>query len=67
MFVFETPYFDMYRTKHFKVGHKPTVIHRSTCTDCGRTLLNVYYSAQLDRYICKKCIDKLMSEKGGAE
>lgn len=67
MFNFETPYLDMYRTQHFKFKPKPTVLHHKTCTDCGRTLVNIYYSAQLDRYICKKCMDKFLTEKGGAE
>ena len=67
MFYTETPYLDMYRTTHLKFKPKPIVLHQRTCPDCGRTLVNVYYSAQLDRYICKKCIDKFMSEKGGAE
>lgn len=65
MFDFETPYFDIYKTNRFKFKPKPIVIHHSTCPYCYRTLVNLYYSAQLDEYICKKCMDKLMDEKGG--
>ena len=64
MFDFETPYLDMYKMSNFKFRPKPTVLHTSTCFDCNRQLVNLYYSAQLDRYICKKCMDKFMNEKG---
>lgn len=67
MFYFETPYLDMYRTTHLKFKPKPTVLHHRACPDCGRKLVNVYYSAQLNRYICKKCMDGFMNVKGGAE
>lgn len=67
MFYFETPYFDMYRAEHFKFKPKPVVIHQATCSDCGRRLVNTYYSGQLDRYICKKCLDKFLSTNGGGE
>ena len=66
MLCFETPYLDMYRTTSFRFKPKPIVLHQRTCPDCGRTLVNVYYSAQLNRYICKKCIDGFMNVKGGA-
>lgn len=48
-----------------KVKPKPTVLHHKTCPICDRKLVNVYYSNQLDKYICKKCMDKLLIEKGG--
>lgn len=50
-----------------KVNPKPTVLHHKTCPICDRKLVNVYYSNQLEKYICKKCMDKLSAEKGGAE
>ena len=65
MFDFETPYLDMYRTQHFKFKSKPAVLHRKTCPICDRKLVNVYYSNQLGKYICKNCMDKLLGEKGG--
>ena len=67
MFYFETPYLDMYRTTPFRFKPEPIVLHQRTCPDCGRKLVNVYYSAQLNRYICKKCMDVFMNVKGGAE
>ena len=67
MFDFETPYLDMYRTQHFKFKSKPTVLHQKNCPVCDRKLVNVYYSNQLEKYICKKCMDKLLEEKGGAQ
>lgn len=48
-----------------KVKKKRTVLHQKTCPTCGNKLVNVYYSKQLDKYICKKCTDKLLAEKGG--
>ena len=48
-----------------KFKPKPTVLHQKTCPMCDRKLVNVYYSNQLDKYICKKCMDKLLNEKGG--
>lgn len=62
---FLTQYLDMYRTKYFKFKPKPTVLHRKTCPICDRKLVNVYYSNQLSKYICKKCTDKLLGEKDG--
>lgn len=61
---FITPYLDMYKAEPLRLKPMPTTLHQRTCTDCGRTLVNIYYSAQLDRYICKKCIDSFMNEKG---
>lgn len=65
MFDFLTPYLDMYRTERVRLKPMPIVLHQKTCPDCGRKLVNLYYSGQLDRYICKKCVDKLMNEEGG--
>lgn len=67
MFDFETPYLDMYRTQHFKFKSKPTVLHHKTCPICDRKLVNVYYSNQIEKYICKNCMDKLLEEKGGVQ
>lgn len=50
-----------------KVKPKPTVLHHKTCPICDSKCVNVYYSNQLDKYICKKCMDNLLAEKGGAE
>ena len=47
-----------------KVKPKPTVLHHKTCPICDRKLVNVYYSNQLEKYICKKCMDNLLAEKG---
>ena len=66
MFDFETPYLDMYRTQRVKFKAMPTVLHQKTCPICDRKLVNIYYSSQLERYICKKCMDRLLGEKGGA-
>ncbi len=64
MFEFLNPYYiNAYRMDNFKFRPKPTVLHSSTCSDCGRRLVNIYYSGQLDRYICKKCLDKFLSTK----
>lgn len=48
-----------------KVKPNPTVLHHKTCPICDRKLVNVYYSNQLEKYICKKCMDKLSAEKDG--
>lgn len=53
--------------RDFKIKPRPTVLHERTCPDCNSKRVNVYYSAQLDKYICKKCRDKLSEQKGGAE
>ena len=64
MFNFETPYLDMYMKEPFRLKSKPTVLHQKTCPVCDRKLVNIYYSNQLEKYICKKCMDKLLREKG---
>jgi transposase-like protein len=51
--------------KGIKIKPKPTVLHQKTCPICGRERVNIYYSSQLDKYICKKCMDSLLDEKGG--
>ena len=51
----------------FKFKPKSNVLHQKTCPICDRKLVNVYYSNQLDKYVCKKCMDKVLGEKGGAE
>ena len=53
MFNAGTPYFDIFRTQHFKSYKKPTVLHHKTCPKCSRNLVNIYYSNQLEEYICK--------------
>ena len=50
-----------------KVKDIPTVLHQKTCPVCDSKRVNLYYSNQLDKYICKKCMDKLLGEKGGEE
>jgi transposase-like protein len=47
-----------------KIKQKPTTLHQKTCPICDSKRVNVYYSNQLDKYICKKCMDKLLDEKG---
>ena len=43
---------------------KPTVLHQKTCPICDSKRVNIYYSNQLDKYICRKCMDKSLT-KGG--
>lgn len=43
----------------------PTTLYRKTCPICDSKRGNVYYSNRLDKYICKKCMDNFLSEKGG--
>lgn len=66
MFGFETPYLDMYLNdmKKFRPRSRPTVLHQQTCPQCSRKLVNTYYSSQLDNYICKKCMDEFLNNKG---
>lgn len=58
MFDFETPYLDMYRTQSFKFKPQPMVLHRTTCPNCGRQLVNIYKVDSSEQYICKSCLDK---------
>lgn len=67
MFGFETPYLDMYKTQYLKFKPQPTVLHKKTCPICDRKFVNIYYSKQLGKYICKKCMDKLLKDKGGGD
>ena len=53
--------------RSFKYKPKPTVLHHKTCPICESKRVNIYYSTQLDKYVCKKCMDKLLREKGGGE
>ena len=53
--------------RDYKPRKKPTILHRKTCPICARSLVNIYYSNQLDKYICKECMDKLLGKKGGEE
>lgn len=63
MFNFETPYTDLYRTKFFKRSGKPLTLHRRTCPTCDSKLVNLYYSAQAEKYMCKACLDKGLAER----
>lgn len=67
MIDFPTPYTDMFiaetKRKLLKASSKPTVLHRATCPCCDRKLVNLYFSASQDRYICKECLDKVLSVK----
>ena len=62
MFDFPTPYMDMFiadtKRKLSKIGSKPTVLHRETCPCCGKKLVNLYYSATQEKYICKECLER---------
>ena len=49
--------------RDIKSKSKPAVLHQKTCPICGSQRVNVYYSNQLDKYICKKCMDKPTSAK----
>lgn len=49
-------------TREYKSKPKPTVLHRKTCPICDSKLVNIYYSQQLDKYICAKCMDKLSKQ-----
>ena len=58
-------YYDYYSLNvPFRYKNKPTTLHHKTCPVCDRKLVNVYYSNQLDKYICKKCMDRLLGEEG---
>lgn len=41
-----------------KITSRPKVLHQQTCFDCGRKLVNTYYSDKEKRYMCKQCLDK---------
>lgn len=59
-------YYD-FLAKDLKFKSKPTTLHQKTCPICDSKRVNIYYSNQLDKYICQKCMDKLLGEKGGGE
>lgn len=65
MFEFPTPYTDMFyaEKKLFRPKPKPIVLHRMTCPCCGSKLVNLYFSASQDRYICKECLDVFLKER----
>ena len=63
MFDIETPYTDLYRTKFFKRSGKPLTLHRKTCPNCDSKLVNLYYSAQAEKYMCKACLDKYLGKE----
>lgn len=68
MFYFGMPYMDMFMRQYRKHKTRPTVLHHQTCSQCDRKLVNVYYSAQLEGYICKQCMDILLAKgKDNAE
>ena len=48
-----------------KLKPNPTVLHQKTCPHCGSRRVNIYYSNQYDKYLCKKCSDESLEEKGG--
>lgn len=62
MFDFQTPYLDMFladnRKKFRNLAKRPTVLHRQTCPTCSRKLVNLYFSALQDKYICKECLER---------
>ena len=60
MFCFETPYLDMYRTLRIKRTAKPNILHRQTCPNCKKTLVNLYYSNELNKHVCKQCMDVIL-------
>lgn len=35
------------------------VLHRETCPECKRNLVNLYKSDELQRYLCRECLEKL--------
>ena len=50
-----------------KFKAKPVTLYQKTCPICDKKRVNIYYSNQLDKYICKECMDKLLKEKGDIE
>lgn len=49
---------------NIKIKSTPTVLHQKTCPICDRKRVNIYYSNQLNKYICKACLDELVTNKG---
>ena len=61
--MFHEEYYD-FLIKDIKPKSKPIVLHQKTCPICDSKRVNIYYSNQLEKYICKKCMDKLLGKKG---
>ena len=59
MFDFPNSYLNIFKVQHFKFKSKATVLHQKTCPLCDRKLVNLYYSSQHEKYICKNCSEKL--------
>ena len=53
----------LFMTKSFRIKGTPTVLHHRTCPCCNSKLVNIYYSARHETYLCKTCLDK-ENEKG---
>ena len=62
--MFFEEYYTYLALRHRKVESKPTTLHHKTCPICDSKRVNIYYSNQLDKYICKKCMDRLLGEEG---
>ena len=58
-----TPYLDMCMNTLARRYRKPTKIHRENCPICDRKNVTLYFSAQLEKYICKQCMDRLMGNE----
>lgn len=63
MFEFLTPYYDMYLNEPRRRFSHPIKVHRATCPHCGGKLLTLYWSEQLGKYICRKCMDVFLGER----
>ena len=51
-------YYNFLWGNSIKLKPRPTVLHQKTCPICDSKRVNIYYSSQLEKYICKKCMDK---------
>lgn len=63
MLWFDGPYTSLYMLERKKLYRKPTVLHHQTCPICDAKRVNLYFSSQLEKYICKRCMDKLIGNK----
>lgn len=65
--MFDGPYTNMFLADASKqlrrMMERKTVLHRQTCQICNRTLVNIYWTEQAQCYMCKKCLDKFLSER----